>query len=91
MREEFLPFITFILNLIRNTNGFYTLYSKNVNFLEAVRICNSINATVVFINNSSEDLFIKDNYLNSPSVKQGIWLLNSWYSGVLNSVPFCVW
>jgi hypothetical protein len=74
MREEFLPFITFILNLIRNTNGFYKLYPASVSFLEAVRICNSINATVVFINDSSEDLFIHDNYLKNASVSTGIWL-----------------
>jgi hypothetical protein len=55
------------------------------------KICNSINKTVVTINDSSEFFFIRNNYLNSTSVTQGIWLIGSWYSGDPNNVQFCVW
>jgi alpha-L-arabinofuranosidase len=43
------------------------------------------------MNDSSKYLFIRDNYLNSTSVTQGIWLIGPWYSGDPNNVQFCVW
>ena len=54
--------------------GSYILYPKPVNFLAAVQKCDSINATIIFINNSTEENFIKNTYLNDASVTSGIWL-----------------
>ncbi len=50
------------------------LINETVDFTQAVKKCDSINATVLLIDNSAEDDFIKNNYLNNNSVKDGIWL-----------------
>ena len=71
MKKKF--FVIFYY-LIRNVIGSYILYPENVSFSVAVQICDSINATIVFINNSTEDAFIKNTYLNDASVTLGIWL-----------------
>ncbi len=62
------------INLLRYAIGSYILYPSSVDFSQAVLTCDSINATVLFIDNSAEDDFIKNNYLNNKSVKDGIWL-----------------
>ena len=67
-------FFVIFYYLIRNVIGSYILYPENVSFSVAVQICDSINATIVFINNSTEDAFIKNTYLNHASVTLGIWL-----------------
>jgi hypothetical protein len=67
-----LIFILLIVNLIRDSIGSYHLFPENVNFAQAVQKCSSINATVLFIDNSTEDTYIKNTYLNS--VTDGIWL-----------------
>ena len=67
--------ITFVFSyFIRNVTGTYILYPAPVDFLQAVQMCDSINATVAFIHNSTQDDFIKNTYLNNASVALGIWL-----------------
>ena len=62
-----------VVNLLRTSIAFYTFFSSTLNFQNAVQICYSINATVLFINNSTEDDFVKTTFLNNTSVT-GIWL-----------------
>jgi hypothetical protein len=64
--------ILLFVNSIRNSIGAYILFPEQVNFTQAVQICSSINAKVVFIDNSTEDTYIKNTYL--PLVKTAIWL-----------------
>ena len=73
MKEKFI--IACMINLLlRIIKGSYILYPSPVDFTQAVRTCDSINATVLFIDDSAEDVFIRTNYLNNNSVKDGIWL-----------------
>jgi hypothetical protein len=41
-------FILLIVNLIKDSIGTYFLFPENVNFVQAVQKCSSINATVLF-------------------------------------------
>ena len=66
--------IFLFVNFIRSVIGSYILYPANVSFSVAVQKCDSKNASIVFINNSAEDAFIKNTYLNDSSVTSGIWL-----------------
>jgi hypothetical protein len=61
-----------IVKLIRNSLGTYFLFPEQVNFAQAIQKCSSKNATVVFIDNLTEDTYIKNTYL--PLVTKGIWL-----------------
>jgi hypothetical protein len=72
MKEKFI--ITCMINLLRILKGSYILCPQIDNFEKAVLKCDSINATVVFIDNSAEDDLIRNNYLNDASVSTGIWL-----------------
>jgi hypothetical protein len=65
-------FILLILNLIRDSIGTYFLFPEEVNFTQAVQTCSSINATVLFIDDFTEDTYIKNTYL--PLVTTAIWL-----------------
>jgi hypothetical protein len=60
--------------LIKTVFSSYILYPEDVYFADAVKKCDSINATVVLPKNETENDFILNNYLNNASVTRGIWL-----------------
>jgi hypothetical protein len=67
-------FILLIVNLIKDSIGTYFLFPENVNFVQAVQKCSSINATVLFIDDLAEDTYIKNTFLNDSLVSTAIWL-----------------
>jgi hypothetical protein len=66
--------ILLFVSLIRKSIGSYFLFPVEVNFTQAIQKCSSINATVLFIDNSTEDTYIKNTFLNGPLVTTAIWL-----------------
>jgi hypothetical protein len=52
----------------------YIFYKQKDKFANAVITCDSMNATVVFIDNSAEDDFIRNNYFNNAAGSTVFWL-----------------
>ena len=67
-------FILLIVNLIKDSIGTYFLFPENVNFVQAVQKCSSINETVLFIDDLAEDTYIQNIFLNDSLVSTAIWL-----------------
>jgi hypothetical protein len=67
-----IKFILVCYSFLKTILSSYILINETVDFTQAVKKCDSINATVLLIDNSAEDDFIKNNYLNNNSVKDGI-------------------
>jgi hypothetical protein len=71
-------FILTLSNLVKHvlsaSNYTYIFQPTPVNFNEAVQICNKLNASVLVIEDSTEDKFIIDNFLmNSNDIWLGIY------------------
>jgi hypothetical protein len=66
--------IVLFFSILINSAGSYILFPENVNFLQAVAKCDSINAKVFLAENKTEEDFVINNFVNNALVTIGIWI-----------------